>query len=83
MPNADQERRERARLAELLRMGGQPDAALLLDETLARLTRRQRDVVVPWLQGYTHQEIADMLGVCRTAVTQRLLRARKRMRGET
>ncbi len=44
-------------------------------ESLDGLTDAQRQAFALFLMGYKHQEIADMLGIERPAVTRRLSRA--------
>lgn len=49
-----------------------------VDDILALLTDRQREAMEARLIGYKHSEIAVQLGVCRSAVSERLRRSRKR-----
>ncbi len=48
-------------------------------ENLKRLTRMQREAVLLAALGLTHDEIAEVLNVCTSAVTQRIGRARDRL----
>lgn len=48
-------------------------------ENLKRLIRMQREAVLLAVLGLTHDEVADVLGVCTSAVTQRIGRARERL----
>lgn len=46
---------------------------------LKQLTRMQREAVLLAALGLTHDEVAEVLGVCTSAVTQRMGRARDRL----
>ena len=46
---------------------------------LRRLTRPQREAVLLAALGLTHEEVAEVLNVCTSAVTQRMGRARRRL----
>jgi len=51
-------------------------------EWLASLTDAQRDAVrLVWIEGYTQEEAAEMLGVTREAIRNRLMWARKHANG--
>lgn len=52
------------------------DQAIDIERALAALTAKQREAVTLAMQGYTHREIAERLGIARESVTLRLLRAR-------
>lgn len=58
------------------------DIRLDLERASEQLTRKQRVTLWLWLQGYTHQEIADRCGVKRPAITRRIGRARETLAGE-
>jgi RNA polymerase sigma-70 factor (ECF subfamily) len=65
-------------------VGGRPDAAVLrlkLDRALARLPEGMRRVMVLHdVEGYTHEEIGDMLGVTPGTCKSQLFKARAKMR---
>jgi len=52
------------------------DQAIDIERALACLTARQREAVTLAMQGYTHNEIARLLGVTRVSVTLRISRVR-------
>jgi len=52
------------------------DQAIDIERALACLTAKQREAVVLAMQGYTHNEIARLLGVTRVSVTLRISRVR-------
>lgn len=52
------------------------DERLDVERALLELTDKQRAAVLLVMQGYTHREIAERLGIARESVTLRLLRAR-------
>jgi len=56
-------------------------AGIRLERALARLPERMRVVVVlRQIDGYTHEEIADLLGIKPSASVGRMYKARKRLR---
>jgi DNA-directed RNA polymerase specialized sigma24 family protein len=52
------------------------DQAIDIERALACLTAKQREAVTLVMQGYTHNEIARLLGVTRVSVTLRISRVR-------
>jgi len=52
------------------------DESIDIERALACLTARQREAVTLAMQGYTHNEIARLLGVTRVSVTLRISRVR-------
>ena len=67
------------------RFGENPEDAYLRkeqqEELLATLTEKQREVFVPYFRdGYTQKQVADMLGVDRTSVEDRLEGTVKKIR---
>lgn len=52
------------------------DQAIDIERALACLTAKQREAVTLAMQGYTHNEIARLLGVTRVSVTLRISRVR-------
>jgi RNA polymerase sigma factor (sigma-70 family) len=60
-------------------VGDSDDRARLLSAVRA-LPLGSRQVVALWLEGFSHTEIGDALGVAPNAVAARLLRARDRLR---
>jgi RNA polymerase sigma factor (sigma-70 family) len=52
------------------------DERMDVERALLELTDKQRAAVLLVMQGYTHREIAEHLGIARESVTLRLLRAR-------
>lgn len=52
------------------------DQAIDIERALACLTAKQREAVMLAMQGYTHNEIARLLGVTRVSVTLRISRVR-------
>ena len=52
------------------------DESIDIERALACLTAKQREAVVLAMQGYTHNEIARLLGVTRVSVTLRISRVR-------
>ena len=52
------------------------DESIDIERALACLTARQREAVTLAMQGYTHNEIAWLLGVTRVSVTLRISRVR-------
>jgi len=52
------------------------DERMDVERALLELTDKQRAVILLAMQGYTHREIAELLGIARESVTLRLLRAR-------
>ncbi len=56
--------------------------AARLGERLRRLTPRERDVLLPMVQGYTSREIAEQLGISMKTVDLYRARVMKRMQAE-
>lgn len=52
------------------------DESIDIERALQCLTRKQREAVALAMQGYTHNEIARLLGVTRVSVTLRISRVR-------
>lgn len=52
------------------------DESIDIERALACLTAKQREAVTLAMQGYTHNEIARLLGVTRVSVTLRISRVR-------
>lgn len=53
------------------------DLCLDVRRVMGRLTAKQQIALWLWVLGYSHQEIATVTGVGRTAVTMRIKRARE------
>ncbi|MOA21064.1 Tetrathionate response regulatory protein TtrR [compost metagenome] len=54
-----------------------------LDERLAALTPRERDVFLPLVRGYTNREVAEQLDISVKTVDLYRARVMKRMQAET
>lgn len=52
------------------------DERMDVERALLELTDKQRAVILLAMQGYTHNEIARLLGVTRVSVTLRISRVR-------
>jgi len=53
------------------------DLCLDAQHAMGRLTAKQQVALWLWVLGYSHQEIAAVTGVGRTAITMRIKRARE------
>ena len=62
---------------------GQGQGQQQLQDRLASLTPRERDVLLPLVQGYTTREIAEQLGVSAKTVDLYRARVMKRMQAQT
>jgi RNA polymerase sigma factor (sigma-70 family) len=58
------------------------DLDRILEKALARLTPRQRVVVLTFESGYTYREIQALLGISHTAVNKALVGARAKLRAD-
>lgn len=56
------------------------DTLLDVQQAMALLTERQRQVLGLWGQGYTQQEIGESLGITQAAVCYRLAHAMSTLR---
>lgn len=56
------------------------DRMLDLAMALEQLTAKQKGALLPWLEGYTQEEIAEMLGITQQQVSRRIERARAEIR---
>ena len=52
------------------------DERMDVERALLELTDKQRAVILLAMQGYTHREIAELLGVTRKSITLRISRVR-------
>lgn len=83
-------RRERRRLDSMTSMDGVPEPAATMDRPLLRLdlveavdrlpARMRRVLVLHDVEGYTHEEIAEMLGVTAGTCKSQLFKARAKLR---
>ena len=55
------------------------DEQIDLEAALAKLTPRQREVVVLWVQGYNQQELADKYGVHQATIGRWITEAAQTM----
>ena len=60
-----------------------PPEALDVEARLARLTPRERDIVLPLVQGFSNREIAEQLGVSVKTVDLYRSRVMKRMQADS
>lgn len=85
--NGSREDSVKAKIARMMNVSefGNPEEILIRKETveekLGRMTERQREVFLLYhKEGYTQQEIADMLGITQKAVDFRLDAAERKMK---
>ena len=56
------------------------DTRIDLQAAMATLTDKQRDALELWVQGYTQEQIGEMLGIRQQPAGRRVERAIERMR---